>query len=466
MRYQLLFSLLFIVNLQAQQNDLLVPNEVFSFNEYLGYVKKFHPLVKNAALEINRAQANLMQARGAFDPKLEVDFNTKEFKDKDYYSLLNSSFKIPTWYGIEVKAGFESNQGVFLNPQNNVPTNGIGALGISVPLGQGLLINQRMADIRTAKEQVQMSQAQQNLQAIEVLYDAAIAYFDWKKNHDQVQLYSKYQQNAIIRLNGVKQLIIEGDKRAIDSVEAKITVTSRQLDLENAKLKLLKSRLALSNFLWLENNVPVEINENLIPENELQNTIRETLNINLNLEEPTDLSMHPKMITLQTKVNMLDIERKLKANKLLPKLNVGYTYLTEPQYINDVKFENYKLGIDFAYPLFLRKERAGLKLTKLKIQEAQNILTSTELQLNNKISAQKQSISSLDSQRKLIGNLVVDYTTMLKSEERLFSFGESSLFLINSRENSLITAKIKEIELNNYFYESNAELYKILAQPN
>jgi outer membrane protein TolC len=466
MRYQLLFSLLFIVNLQAQQNDLLVPNEVFSFNEYLGYVKKFHPLVKNAALEINRAQANLMQARGAFDPKLEVDFNTKEFKDKDYYSLLNSSFKIPTWYGIEVKAGFESNQGVFLNPQNNVPTNGIGALGISVPLGQGLLINQRMADIRTAKGQVQMSQAQQNLQAIEVLYDAAIAYFDWKKNHDQVQLYSKYQQNAIIRLNGVKQLIIEGDKRAIDSVEAKITVTSRQLDLENAKLKLLKSRLALSNFLWLENNVPVEINENLIPENELQNTIRETLNINLNLEEPTDLSMHPKMITLQTKVNMLDIERKLKANKLLPKLNVGYTYLTEPQYINDVKFENYKLGIDFAYPLFLRKERAGLKLTKLKIQEAQNILTSTELQLNNKISAQKQSISSLDSQRKLIGNLVVDYTTMLKSEERLFSFGESSLFLINSRENSLITAKIKEIELNNYFYESNAELYKILAQPN
>jgi outer membrane protein TolC len=44
----------------------------FTFNEYLGYVKKFHPLVKTANLEINKAQASLMAARGAFDPKLRL----------------------------------------------------------------------------------------------------------------------------------------------------------------------------------------------------------------------------------------------------------------------------------------------------------------------------------------------------------------------------------------------------------
>jgi hypothetical protein len=37
----------------------------------LGYVKKFHPLVKTANLEINKAQASLMAARGA-DPKLRL----------------------------------------------------------------------------------------------------------------------------------------------------------------------------------------------------------------------------------------------------------------------------------------------------------------------------------------------------------------------------------------------------------
>ena len=32
-------------------------------------------------LKLNEAQALLMQARGAFDPKLEADFNNKEFGD-------------------------------------------------------------------------------------------------------------------------------------------------------------------------------------------------------------------------------------------------------------------------------------------------------------------------------------------------------------------------------------------------
>jgi cell division septal protein FtsQ len=52
-------------------------------------------------------------------------------------------------------------------------------LGISVPLGQGLFINQRMADLQKAK--MQLGQAERKL-AIAVLYDASVAYFNWKKS--------------------------------------------------------------------------------------------------------------------------------------------------------------------------------------------------------------------------------------------------------------------------------------------
>ena len=70
-----------------------------------------------------------MMARGGFDPKIEVDFNKKQFKDKEYYSILNSSFKIPTWYGIEIKAGFDNNEGIYLNPENTVPNQRIDFIG-------------------------------------------------------------------------------------------------------------------------------------------------------------------------------------------------------------------------------------------------------------------------------------------------------------------------------------------------
>ena len=55
-----------------------------SYNEYLGFVKKYHPLVKSANLNISAAQANLMMARGGFDPKIEIDYDKKQFKEKEY----------------------------------------------------------------------------------------------------------------------------------------------------------------------------------------------------------------------------------------------------------------------------------------------------------------------------------------------------------------------------------------------
>lgn len=468
MRYSILFLLLFSLNLQAQNtvSETTSPQKMeFTFNEYLGYVKKFHPLVKTANLEINKAQATLMAARGAFDPKIEVDFDKKQFKDTEYYSILNSSFKIPTWYGIEIKAGFDQNEGYYLNPENTVPNAGLTSLGISVPLGQGLFINQRMADLRKAKMQMQLGQAERKLQAIAVLYDASVAYFNWKKNYEEVQMYSQYNTNAETRYKAVQSLIKQGDKRAIDSVEAGISFKSRQLSLENSKLKLLKAKLDLSNFLWLDNSIPMELSEALFPELQIENTIQETLKTNDLLADNFSIENHPKISALETKIDMLEVDRKLKANALLPKIDLSYSYLSEPQYIDSYKFENYKVGINFSYPIFLRKERGGLKLTQYKIQETTNSLNLERLQLSNKIKAQKEVITSLDKQRLMASDLVNNYKTMLQSEERLFTFGESSLFLINSRESSLITAQLTAIALRNEFFISNSELYKIMANP-
>ncbi|QZK91297.1 TolC family protein [Flavobacterium sp. CHNK8] len=459
---QILVAFLFFgISLSAQTT---VTKE-FSYTEFLGYVKKYHPLVKNANLEINKAQANLMMARGGFDPKIEVDFSKKQFKDKEYYSILNSSFKIPTWYGIEIKAGFDNNEGVYLNPENTVPNQGLTSLGVTVPLGQGLLINQRMADVRKAKMQIKLSEAERKLQAIVVLYDASVAYFNWKKNFNEVELYEQYNQNAQIRFKGIQSLINQGDKPAIDSVEAGIIVKNRALSLEDSKLKLTKAKLELSNYLWLENNIPLELAEDLIPEIQLEFTIQESLRTNDLVNQNFSITSHPKIKALESKIDMLTVDQKLKANMLLPKIDIGYSYLSEPSYIDNYRFEDYKIGVNFYFPLFLRKERGSLKLAKFKVQETEFALNLEKVQLTNKINAQKIEIESLLKQKELIKGLVKDNQTMLNSEERLFSFGESSLFLINTRENNLVSAQLSKIALENRFYISNSELFKIMANP-
>ena len=86
-------------------------------------------------------------------------------------------------------------------------------------------------------------------------------------------------------------------------------------------------------------------------------------------------------------------------------------------------------------------------------------------QLTNKINSQQAELTSLVKQKELISKLVGNYQVMLLSEERLFSFGESSLFLINARENNLVLSQISELALQNKYFNSNAELFKVLANP-
>ena len=51
MKKFLLIFLLYGTFLQAQNTTAVSPSNEFSYNEFLGYVKKYHPLVKSRVLK-------------------------------------------------------------------------------------------------------------------------------------------------------------------------------------------------------------------------------------------------------------------------------------------------------------------------------------------------------------------------------------------------------------------------------
>ena len=452
--------LLFTFSIQGQVQDTVV----LRFNEYLGYVKKYHPVVKQAELALEMGQANLMKARGGFDPKIEVEYDRKEFKGSDYYDRLNATFKIPTWYGIELKGNFEQNDGDFLNPAETVPTDGLYSAGVSMSLGQGLWINERMATLKQAKYFREQSKADRDVLVNQILYEASLAYFDWLQAFNEASIYQNFLANAHIRFEGTKSRAAAGDIAAIDTVEAKIAFQNRALSLEQANVKLMKRSLELSNFLWMTDEVPVELQPNVIPASNIDGDIDTTLEI---LGKPLDslmLENHPKLKSLGYKIDGLRVAKNLKENRLLPKIDVDYNFLTEtPEFINSFETQEYKGGIRFRLPLFLRKERGDLKLAKYKLQDAKFDFDNAQVALQNKIVAIYRELESFEAQNLLIYKIVENYNTLLAAEERKFSFGESSLFLINSRESKLIDAELKQTAVQNKFYYAKAKLFNSLA---
>ncbi len=459
MRHYLVYLAFLILTFSNAQQDTLV----LGFNEYLGYVKKYHPVAKQAKLTIPIGQANLMKARGGFDPKIEVDYERKRFSGDDYWDRLNGTFKIPTYYGIELKGQFEQAEGDFINPDENFPTDGLYSAGVSVSLARGSWINERMATLRKAKFFREQTKADQDLLVNEILYNASLAYFEWLMAYNEAEVFRNFLGNASQRFEGIRQSALAGDIAIIDTVEAKIAVQNRELSLVQARVKLIQKTLELSNFLWI-NDVPVELQPNVIPDGDPREEIDVTLEI---FGKPLDsftVENHPKLRSLNFKIEGLDVDRRLKANKLLPQIDLEYNFLTDaPDQINSFETQEYKGGVKFRFPLFLRKERGDLKLARFKVQDAEFELDNTQLEIQNQVLAIYRELDSFSDQNRLIDKIVSDQRTLLMAEERKFSFGESSLFLINSRESNLIDAELKQIDVQNKFFTTKAKLFKSLA---
>jgi len=454
----LLLLIAFVGRAQVQDSIVL------QFNEYLGYVKKYHPIAKQAELAINMGQANLMKSRGGFDPKIEVDYARKEFKGIEYYDELDATFKIPTWYGIDLKGTFEQNQGDLLNPRDDVPTDGLYSAGVSVSLGRGSWINERMATLKQAKFFREQTKADRDLLVNQILFDASLTYFDWLQAYRDSKVFVNFLKNAQIRFEGIKKSAQAGEIAAIDTVEAKIAVQSRALELEQANVRFRNKSLELSNFLWLNDNIPLELQSNVIPEEDIAADIDSTLEI---LGKPLDsftIDTHPKLRSLGFKIEGLEVDKRLKTNKLLPTIDVDYNFLTEtPELSNSFVTDEYKGGVTFQLPLFLRKERGDLRLAKIKLQDAEFEFDNAQIVIRNKVFAIYNELESFEDQNVLIQDIVTNTRALLSAEERKFSFGESSLFLINTRESKLIDAVLKQNAVQNKYYSAKAKLFNSLA---
>lgn len=461
MRNYFYLIILFFSGTLFAQNTL---DSIMTLNEYLGYVKTYHPIVKQANLIINESEVKLLKARGAFDPKLEVDYDRKKFKKTEYYDKLNATFKIPTWYGIEFKANFEENTGEFLNPEFSVPTDGLYSAGVSISLARGFLINERMAMLKQAKLFTQQAKVDQQLLVNEILYEASLAYFNWLKSYRNKKVYNLFLSNAMIRFKGVKRSYREGEKAAIDTLEARLTLNTRKLALEKARIKYVKSSLELSNFLWLNDNTPVELKDNMLPDVQTVANIDTVLQVTGFDSKDFNVEAHPKLRSLDFKYESLQLNKRLKQNMLLPQIDLQYNFLSQtPDNLGTFNSANYKSGVNISFPLFLRKERGDLRLAKLKLQDVKFEMATTRVTLKNKIAAITQEIESYGLQNQLTEELVADYQVMLKAEERKFFLGESSLFLVNSREAKLIENTIKAIDLENKFFKTKASLFNIMA---
>lgn len=444
MKKQLIFFCLLFPYLLFSQVE---PTSVLSIDSFLSIVKKHHPIAYQANIKLESGEANLLSARGKFDPKIEADVAQKYFKGDEYYDLGEGKLKIPTWFGIDLESGYERNQGQFLNPENNVPNAGLWFAGISVPIGQGLFIDERRNELRKAQSMLQQSQSEKDLLLNQLVLSSGLAYWEWFKSYNNLKVYEDALVLAQQRYQAVKLGAELGDVPFIDTLEAGIQYQNRLLNLQQAQLIFKNSTAFLSIYLWQEGVIPLEIREGTIP------TPLEDLDFSiksLRAQKDSLLNQHPEILINRAQIDQLEFDERWAKEQIKPQLNLKYQPITEAisnDPLAEYSINNYTWGLSFRFPLFLRKERGKLNLIRLKIDEKQLLLENKREGLSYKIDAAINEIETSRNQITLYTKTTQDYNGLLDGERRLFNNGESSLFLVNSRELGFINAQIKLIEL-------------------
>ncbi|WP_299755956.1 TolC family protein [uncultured Pontibacter sp.] len=462
--FTVFFALFILGTLRAGAQGQDTVQKVLTLQEFHSIVLQHHPVASQAALLTEQARQELRIARGSLDPVISSKVYRKEFGGKEYYNLWSNTLRVPLWFGPELRAGFDKNQGTYLNPADKTPSDGLSSVGISVPLGQGLFIDARRATIRQARLMQDIAEAERIKLINKLLLQATKDYWDWLLYFRQVQLYEESLELANFRLQAVRIRVREGDLAAIDTVEALTEVQSRQVLLQEALLGYNNARLMVATHLWAEDETPLELQEQTIPAltgSEIVSLAQDELQQLLQMAKAN----HPELRKLSLKGEQLQIEQRLAADKLKPKLNAEYNLLQSDFYMRpeaidrDFMGENYKLGLSFSLPLFLRQERGKLQLTKAKQQANSLELTQTAREVENSILAAYNEWLALEEQIRLQQQMVENANTLRNGEVVRFQNGESSLFLVNSREMKLMEAQVKLYNLRAKYAKARTFLY-------
>lgn len=429
--------------------------EAVTYTSFLRSVRENNPLSQKAANMLSYAEFQQKAARGGFDPQLNSAVENKQFNSYHYFTNGSAELKQPLYTSQFLKVGYQYGQGAYLNPEKATPAAGLPYVGVEAALLQGLVFDKRRADVIKSKHYVDFYTAEQKIQLNDLLFAASNAYIDALYTTKTNALYRYFTSLADQRLKGITDLSSIGERPTVDTIEAAIFLQSRTLDMQAGEMEMIKR---MNDIQTLSPSALVRNPDDLKLADSLEQVYYSALKASQQLLT-AESAVNPIIFQYRAKQNILDTEKRLKREMIKPTLNVGYNFLSNANADNNsTLLNNYKWNATFSFPLFLRRPRNEYRMAALDARNNALETVNKENQIKFKRAYILEAIQLTASQ---IANAErsARYSKLLVEAERLkFTNGESSLFILNSRENKWLETEVKLAEYRQKFLKSLLEL--------
>lgn len=408
-----------------------------SLDAFLRQVLRASPSARALRLEGDRARAQLLGARGGFEPTLTSGYEYKTQDGKDKLNVLRSGVEWPLNLPMSPSLKVDYRRGLGSSVDPSVVTSRVGETRVGVSLSplSGLLTDKSRAALDKARLEPRRAEAVQATRRNKLLLNATKAFWDWVKARRTAQI-----SRELLRLAERRQALITREARAgeapgIDSVEAARISASRQGQLDKAIRTVREKRIALATFLWADDGSPASFRYDP-PTTQMPASI-DTVSRSEAVE--TALARRPKLQTIDVKQEQARIEQRLARARLRPKLKLdaqAVSYTESPLNVSDVK-----VGVEIDQPLFFRSRRGEAEQAQIKRRDLDLRRDIAEREVRADIESALAALSQARRRAQSAQRNARLAQKLRQAEQRRFERGESTLFVLNKREQSLAKAR-------------------------
>ena len=419
------------------QNTPEIPAEL-SAAQFVQWVDANHPVLAAVRNKLPIAKAELLKARGAFDPAIVGNYASKEYGGDLYYEIPSVQLTLPTASPIDLHVDWNAIDGINTNPQNKLPDEGLFAIGGMINLGNGLMTDERRTSLRMAKAAVDLTDAEAQLYRNKLLAKALSDYWKWYEAYASLKAY----ESALTAAQEVYDFTINsfdaGDAAAIDTLDARALLTTWQTDYFKARNKAISAMYTASNWLWSADGQPMLLKPESRPIE-----MMEALQIQLELDPE-----HPLYVYNDNKEEQFRLKRQLAREYLKPKVAVGGAVLMPGNFSEfptsaDYDPNNRMVKAKLDMPLFLRTGRGYSRSQNLQLQNFQLERSETENSWNNALSAAAEGIVQLEVALNASLKNQESLRLLLEAEKRKLELGDSELIKVNLRTSYYAKALIQ-----------------------
>lgn len=438
------------------------PAQTLTLGEVLDSSREHAPQVLEAMARVRGAEGRRLGAEGAFDI---VFRGSTDLRLGGYYdgNALGGSVSRPlASLGGEAYAGYRLSDGRFPIYEDERYTNDLGELKVGMTFA--LLRDRQIDERRFARDQadadIELARSEQLMVAIGVQRRAIDAYGIWVAAGMRLGILRDLLALAETRREAFAGHVARGLRPRILLAEADQAVLRRQSLLVEAEQALTIAAARLSLFLRDPEGKP------LVPQ-----AARLPTSLPPAPAMPEDVlalaAARPDLKVIDLRLQQARQRLALARNARLPRIDMTLEASRDfgdigPGGISRSGTEP-KVGLKFSVPLQQRSARGQLASTEAEI-DAQSLRRQ---QLEEQISVELRNLrADIEATRRIAELAVAEQGRAMElavAERRRLSLGASDLFLVQVREESEASARIRSIDAAWKALQSRAELAAVAA---